>query len=120
PHWLWISDLPLFLLTLLLFVRWLPGRNMPPLLLVLFAGLAWLPLAFALYAAQNIALAISGQVVLGKTPAHALFVGFFGSILVAMVTRVTQGHSGRPLKLPPVAAYTFATLQIVCVVRIGA
>lgn len=120
PHWLWISDLPLFLLTLVLFVRWLPGRNMPPLLLVLFAGLAWLPLAFALYAAQNIALAISGQVVLGKAPAHALFVGFFGSILVAMVTRVTQGHSGRPLKLPPVAAYTFATLQIVCVVRIAA
>ena len=43
--------------------------------------------------------AISGEFVLGRAPAHALFIGFFGSLLVAMVTRVTQGHSGRPLVL---------------------
>ena len=30
----------------------------------------------------------------GRAPAHALFIGFFGGLLVAMVTRVTQGHSG--------------------------
>ena len=35
----------------------------------------------------------------GRAPAHALYIGFFGSLLVAMVTRVTQGHSGRPLEL---------------------
>src|SRR3546814_11130947 len=35
-----------------------------------------------------------------------------------MVTRVTQGHSGRPLVLPPVAAYAFVAVQTVCVVRI--
>lgn len=120
PAWLWLSDLPLFLLTMLILLRWFPGRRMPSLLLVLFAGLAWLPLAFALYTAQSLALAFDGQTILGKAPAHALFVGFFGSILVAMVTRVTQGHSGRPLVLSPVAAYAFLAVQIVCIVRICA
>ena len=57
---------------------------------------------------------------LGRGPAHALFVGFFGSVLVAMVTRVTQGHSGRPLHMPPAAWFAFGALQLVAVVRIAA
>ena len=57
---------------------------------------------------------------LGRAPAHALFVGFFGSVLVAMVTRVTQGHSGRPLSMPPVARYAFLAVQAVAVLRIVA
>lgn len=120
PAWSWLSDLPLCLLTLLMLLRWFPRRRMPPLLLVLFAGFAWLPLAFALYTAQSVMLAFPDHAMLGKAPAHALFVGFFGSILVAMVTRVTQGHSGRPLIMPPVAIYAFLAVQLVCIVRIGA
>lgn len=116
--WLLLADFPLFLLTLLMLVRWFPRRRMPPLLLVLYGGLTWLPVAFALYTAQDLAFARDAETILGKAPAHALFIGFFGSILVAMVTRVTQGHSGRPLVLPPVAAYTFVAVQAVCVVRI--
>ncbi|MDE8654213.1 NnrS family protein [Novosphingobium album (ex Liu et al. 2023)] len=117
---LWLSDLPLFLLSLLVFFRWVPRRRMPPLLLVLYGGLAWLPIALALFTVQDIAFALDGAAILGKAPAHALFIGFFGSILVAMVTRVTQGHSGRPLLLPPVAGYAFAAIQLVCVARIWA
>lgn len=119
-HWLWLADLPLCALALLVTLRWFPRRQMPPLLLVLFVGLLWLPIAFALYAAQDLALALHGEAILGRAPAHALFVGFFGSILIAMVTRVTQGHSGRPLVFPPVAAYAFIAVQVVCIVRIGA
>ena len=51
---------------------------------------------------------------------HAMFIGFFGSVLVAMVTRVTQGHSGRPLKMPALAWFAFAALQIVAVMRVVA
>jgi uncharacterized protein involved in response to NO len=58
--------------------------------------------------------------VLGRAPAHALFVGFFGSLLVAMVTRVTQGHSGRPLELGRVAGFAFVTVQAVAVLRVVA
>ena len=52
--------------------------------------------------------------------AHALYVGYFGSLLVAMVTRVTQGHSGRPLQLGTVAAIAFVLIQCVAVLRIVA
>lgn len=120
PAWLWLADAPLFLLTLLLFVRWFPRQNMPPLLLVLYGGLAWLPIGFGLFTAQDLVLVRDGTAILGKAPDHALFIGFFGSILIAMVTRVTQGHSGRPLILPPVAAYAFIAVQLVCIARIVA
>jgi uncharacterized protein involved in response to NO len=57
---------------------------------------------------------------LGRAPAHALFIGFFGSVLIAMVTRVTQGHSGRPMVMPGVAWYAFWAIQAVAVVRVFA
>ena len=41
-------------------------------------------------------------------------------MLVAMVTRVTQGHSGRPLAMGAVPWLTFALLQLVVLMRIGA
>ena len=68
--------------------------------------------AMALYAAQSAWFAATGDFVLGRAPAHALFIGFFGSLLVAMVTRVTQGHSGRPLVLGRVAAFAFVAIQV--------
>ena len=58
--------------------------------------------------------ALTGEFLLGRAPAHALFIGFFGSLLVAMVTRVTQGHSGRPLVMPAVAWFAFVAIQLVC------
>ncbi|MEJ7806962.1 MAG: NnrS family protein, partial [Telluria sp.] len=60
------------------------------------------------------------EFVFGRAPAHALFVGFFGSLLVAMVTRVTQGHAGRPLQLGRVAGFAFVAIQLVSVTRIVA
>jgi uncharacterized protein involved in response to NO len=87
---------------------------------VLFPGLAWLPLSIALYAFQSLAYWLTGEFLLGRAPAHALFVGFFGSVLVAMVTRVTQGHSGRALVMPAAAWFAFAAIQVVAVVRVFA
>lgn len=118
--WTWIADLPLAALFAGLLVAWWPRAPMPPLLRVLFLGFAWLPLAFALFAAQSAWFAATGEFALGRAPAHALFVGFFGSLLVAMVTRVTQGHSGRPLVLGRVAAFAFVVVQLVAVTRIVA
>src|SRR6185295_15211542 len=97
-----------------------PRSTMPPLLRVLFAGYAWLPIAMALFAVQSAWFAATGGFVLGRAPAHALFIGFFGSLLVAMVTRVTQGHSGRPLALGRVAGFAFVAIQCVAVLRIAA
>ena len=116
--WLWLADLPLLVLALVLVVRWWPRGPKPGLLTVLFLGLAWLPVTFALYLAQSLAYLQTGTYLFGRAPAHALFVGFFGSVLVAMVTRVTQGHSGRPLEMPVVAWFAFGALQLVAVVRV--
>ncbi|HEX6928840.1 MAG TPA: NnrS family protein, partial [Gammaproteobacteria bacterium] len=80
----------------------------------------WLPIAFLLYAGQSAWFAMTGDFVLGRAPAHALFVGFFGSLLVAMVTRVTQGHSGRPMQLGRVAGFAFIAIQLVSVTRLVA
>jgi len=119
-RWLWLSDLPLFALTATLWWRWWPRGPKPGILAVLFVGLAWLPIAFALYAAQSLAYTATGIVWLGRAPAHALFIGFFGSVLIAMVTRVTQGHSGRPLVMPRAAWFAFAVIQLVALLRIAA
>lgn len=118
--WRWPTDMALCALATTLCVRWWPHGPKPGLLTVLFIGLAWLPIAFALYAAQGAALAFAGLHALGRAPAHALFVGFFGSVLVAMVTRVTQGHSGRPLTMPAAAWFAFAAIQLVTLLRIAA
>ncbi|RZA20234.1 MAG: NnrS family protein [Lysobacteraceae bacterium] len=118
--WLWLVDVPLLALTLLMNWKLWPRGRMPGILAVLFIGLAWLPMTFALYAGQSVAYAMTGIYWLGRAPAHALFIGFFGSVLVAMVTRVTQGHSGRTLLMPKAAWWAFVALQVVAVLRIGA
>ncbi|HEY1139880.1 MAG TPA: NnrS family protein, partial [Lysobacter sp.] len=118
--WLWLADVPLLALTITLCVRWWPLGPKPALLSVLFIGMAWLPIAFVLYTAQSVGYLLTGVYALGRAPAHALFVGFFGSVLVAMVTRVTQGHSGRALVMPKAAWFAFGTIQLVALTRIGA
>ncbi len=118
--WLWPVDALLALGSACVLWRWWPRGKAPGLLWVLFIGFAWLPLAFALYALQSALFAADGVYILGRGPAHALFIGFFGSLLVAMVTRVTQGHSGRPLAMPAAGWFAFALLQLVALVRIAA
>jgi len=119
-HWLWLVDAPLLALTSYALWRWWPRGSMPPLLRVLFVGFAWLPIAMALYLVQSAWFAATGEFALGRAPVHALSVGFFGSLLVAMVTRVTMGHSGRPLELGRIPALTFIGMQVVAVLRVGA
>jgi uncharacterized protein involved in response to NO len=119
-RWLWAPDLGLLALTTTLLWRWWPRAARNGLLVTLFIGLAWLPIAFALYSMQSIAYLQTGMFWLGRAPAHALFIGFFGSVLIAMVTRVTQGHSGRPLRMPAVAWFAFVAIQLVALVRVAA
>ncbi|CAN5905428.1 NnrS family protein [soil metagenome] len=116
--WSWLPDVSLFGLTSLAWWRWWPRGAKPRLLTVLFLALAWLPLAMLLYVIDDIAFAANGLFLLGRAPAHALFVGFFGSVLIAMVTRVTQGHAGRQLVMTPAAWFAFGAIQLVALTRI--
>ena len=102
---LWIVDAPLALLFGWHAIAWQPWKAMRPgLLAALHLAFAWLPVAF----------------VLGLAPLHVLTIGYFGSMLVAMVTRVTQGHSGRPLQMGAVPWVCFALLQGVVLLRVWA
>ena len=118
--WLWAVDEPLVALTGYALWRWWPQSPAPGLLNALFVGLAWLPLTFVLYAVQSVVYLATDTFVLGRAPAHALFIGLFGSVLVAMVTRVVQGHSGRPLVMPAAAWVTLLALQAVALARLWA
>ena len=118
--WMWPVDAALAIGGSYVLWRWWPRGNAPGILRVLFLGFAWLPLAFALFAIQSALYAAGGEFVLGRGPAHAIYIGFFGSLLVAMVTRVTQGHSGRPMAMPATGWFAFALLQLVALTRIAA
>jgi len=118
---LFLVDAPLAVFFLGHWIAWQPWKCAKPgLLAALYLAFAWLPIAFALFAAQSVVFRVSGDFLLGRAPVHALTVGFFGSMLVAMVTRVTQGHSGRPLAMGAIPWLTFGLLQVVVLLRIGA
>uniref|UniRef100_UPI002C8743A6 NnrS family protein n=1 Tax=Dokdonella sp. TaxID=2291710 RepID=UPI002C8743A6 len=92
----------------------------PGLLAALHIAAAWLPIALGLYAVQSLLLFFDSGISIGRAPVHALTIGFFGSMLVAMVTRVTQGHSGRPLEMGRIPWLTFILLQGVVLIRLFA
>ena len=108
-----VADTALFLLTALCALRWTSFRARGnPLLWSLYAGFAWLPLAVLLQTARDASFALTGEWALGRAPVHALGMGFFGGMLVAMVTRVTMGHSGRPLHMDRITLACFLLLQL--------
>jgi uncharacterized protein involved in response to NO len=113
-------DVALAILTATCAVRWTSfGARGNPLLWTLYAGFAWLPIAMALQAGRDASFALTGEWALGRAPIHALGIGFFGGMLVAMATRVTMGHSGRPLRMGRAALTCFAGVQLAAVSRVG-
>nr|WP_294848205.1 NnrS family protein [uncultured Sphingomonas sp.] len=92
--------------------RWAPRGRAPGLLIVLFLGFAWAPVAFAFAALST----ISDFPAIAST--HALLLGMGASLVIAMVTRVTQGHSGRPLEMPLVGWIAFVAVQAAAITRI--
>jgi uncharacterized protein involved in response to NO len=115
----WVDAL-LLALTLTCAVRWTSLRaRVNPLLWTLYAGYAWLPFAVLLQLARDSAFALTGEWILGRAPVHALGMGFFAGMLVAMVTRVTMGHSGRPLRMDRVTLGCFIALQAGAIARVA-
>jgi uncharacterized protein involved in response to NO len=71
-----------------------------------------------LQAARDGAFVAGGEWALGRAPIHALGMGFFGGLLIAMVTRVTMGHSGRPLAMDRIAFGCFLAVQAAALARV--
>jgi len=119
-HWLFIPDLVLLALVLALWIGWRPWRcGRPTLLASLHLAYAWLPLALGMLVVQSLWLQCTGTFILGRAPLHALTAGYFTSMLMAMVTRVSLGHSGRKLDMPPWAWRLLWLLQLAVLCRIA-
>lgn len=119
--WLFITDLPLLVICTGHLLCWQPWKTRRvPLLWSLYVAFAWLPVALALSSAQSLALRFSGVYILGLAPLHALAIGLAASMVFAMVTRVSMGHSGRPLRMPGFAVVCFLILQLAVIARICA
>ena len=90
--------------------RWSGARAWrDPLVLVLHVGYAWVPVGLSL-----LGLSIIGSAVPVSGAVHALTAGAMGTMILAVMTRATLGHTGRELKASP------ATTLIYILVTIGA
>ncbi len=114
-----VIDLATTALTAACAWRWSSrGARGNPLLWALYAAIAWLPIAMALQTVRDASFVLTGTWALGRAPIHALGIGYFGGLLVAMVTRVTLGHSGRPLRMDRTALACFAGVQFAALARV--
>lgn len=117
-QWTWLVDLPLAVLAVWFISRWGIARTLhEPLLAMLHIGFVWGALAFLLYGIDSVLALLGANRHLGLAPLHALGIGFFASLLLAMATRVTLGHSGRPLKADTLTWALFWLVQLTALVR---
>ncbi|MFZ5558736.1 MAG: NnrS family protein [Pseudomonadota bacterium] len=120
PALLLVADGLMLLPVAYLTARWRGWRaGGVRLLAVLHLGFAMLAVALVLFLVQDVA-ALRGHAVLGHAPAHALTIGYFSAMLVAMVSRVTLGHSGRPLEADAVIWGCFLAVLATAALRIAA
>lgn len=113
---------PAALLVLWLALRWglLHGPTQR-LLAMLHGGFAWLGVALALAAVSHALAAVRGEgAALGLAPLHALTMGHLGATLVAMITRVAAGHSGRAVAADDRVWALYGVLQAAVVLRVAA
>ncbi|MDE2047283.1 MAG: NnrS family protein [Betaproteobacteria bacterium] len=116
------ADVPLAALLLWLAVRWGLMQSLRiRLLAMLHLGFVWLGLSFALDAAAHAAQWASDDTLSwALAPLHAFAMGFLGSLLIAMASRVSCGHSGRSLVADDLVWSLFWLLQAAVLVRVAA
>jgi uncharacterized protein involved in response to NO len=120
-QWLFMFDLPLMVMAFHHSWHWgLRESFRVRLLAVLHIAFLWLGIGMALYSVQSLTLLLSGTFILGRAPLHALAIGFIAGMTVAMASRVTLGHSGRPLVLDDVTWACFLGLNATALLRIAA
>ena len=102
----WLSALVALLVAALHALRlfgWRGWRTLAePLLAVLHLGYGWIAIGYALLGLASLGWLNQGAAL------HALTAGALGMMILAVMTRVALGHTGRPLHAPRtiVAAYT--------------
>jgi uncharacterized protein involved in response to NO len=96
-------------------LRWQGQRTLAdPLVLVLHVGFLWVP----------VGLMLLGASVLGAVPQsaaiHALTAGAMGSMILAVMTRATLGHTGRELRADAATTATYVLVTLGAASRVAA
>jgi uncharacterized protein involved in response to NO len=86
-----------------------------PLVWSLHAGMAWVAVGLGLVAAGDLGAGVAASAGL-----HALTAGAMGSMILAVMTRVSLGHTGRALALPRGAAAAYGLVHAGTIARIAA
>lgn len=90
------------------------------MLAMLHIGFLWLGLGFLLDATGHFWTYLTGEPGWALGAMHATTMGFMGSLLLAMVTRVSCGHSGRVLVADRYVWSLFWLLQLATFLRVAA
>jgi uncharacterized protein involved in response to NO len=86
-----------------------------PLVLILHVGYAWVPAGLLLLGASMI-----GEMVPRSAAIHALTAGAMGTMILAVMTRSTLGHTGRDLKANKQTVSLYALVSFGALLRVGA
>ena len=114
----WLADLPIAGIGIYFVSRWgiaLSFGNR--LLAMLHIAFLWVGIAALLYAAGSLARLFGLSWSPGLAPLHGLGIGFFAAMLIAMTSRVSLGHSGRPLVADGVTWWLFWGVEATAAVR---
>ena len=84
-----------------------------PLLWSLHLAYAWIALACLDMALWHAGVALNPSLV-----THALTVGAMTGLILAMMARVSLGHTGRPLQVPTSMVWAFALMQLATLARV--
>ncbi|MBS0607844.1 MAG: NnrS family protein [Proteobacteria bacterium] len=92
---------------------WHPAVTLKrPILWILHASYAWLPIGFALLALAQLGWVAQSLAV------HAFAVGVIGGLIIGMVTRTARGHTGRPLQPSRGEVVAYSLVMLAAVLRV--
>lgn len=118
PDWRALSVLLLTAaaLNLARLVRWRGTATVEePMLLILHVGYLWLVVGVAL-----LGVSLVSDAVPPAAAVHALTAGAMGTMILAVMTRATLGHTGRVLRADKVTMVIYALVSASAVLRIAA
>ena len=86
-----------------------------PLVFILHIGYAWVPTGLLLLAAS-----ILGARIPSSAAIHALTAGAMATMILAVMTRATLGHTGRELKASPATVVIYSLVTLGAALRVSA
>ena len=92
---------------------WMAVRD--PLVVVLHIGYAWIPMGLALLAAAQLGAPLPQSAAI-----HALTAGAMGTMILAVMTRASLGHTGRDLRAGAATTLIYLLVTAGAVLRVAA